>query len=147
MDTFLDEMLLIYPVLDVRSFEKITVTRSIESRERLYLQGAGGAQGEGNETPDGFVVLAGAVARATLTPSMHQYMRTLRDKLIAEGLLQQLPDSSHEGGVLTLKGDYLFGSPSTAAAVLLGRNANGRVEWKDAEGRTLKEIQTAAVQE
>jgi hypothetical protein len=28
---------------------------------------------------------------------------------------------------------------------LLGRTANGRVEWKDAEGRTLKENQTAAV--
>jgi hypothetical protein len=30
---------------------------------------------------------------------------------------------------------------STAAAVVLGRSANGRVEWKDAKGRTLKELQ------
>jgi hypothetical protein len=39
--------------------------------------------------------------------------------------------------------DYTFNSPSTAAGVLLGRSANGRIEWKDAQGRTLKEIQEA----
>ena len=37
--------------------------------------------------------------------------------------------------------DYAFSSPSTAAAVVLGRSANGRVEWKDAQGRTLKALQ------
>lgn len=38
--------------------------------------------------------------------------------------------------------DYTFNSPSTAAGVLLGRAANGRTEWKDDQGRTLKEIQS-----
>ena len=36
--------------------------------------------------------------------------------------------------------DYLFGSPSTAAAVVHGRTANGWVEWKDKNGATLSEI-------
>jgi hypothetical protein len=31
--------------------------------------------------------------------------------------------------------------------VLLGRSANGRLDWKDATGRTLKEIQEAAAAE
>ena len=39
--------------------------------------------------------------------------------------------------------DYPFGSPSTAASAFLGRSANGRTEWKDADGKTLKEIQEA----
>ena len=39
--------------------------------------------------------------------------------------------------------DYSFSSPSMAAAVVLGRSANGRIEWKDAQGRTLKELQEA----
>jgi hypothetical protein len=39
---------------------------------------------------------------------------------------------------------YLFASPSLAAGVMLGRPANGRVEWKAADGRTLKDIQDAA---
>jgi hypothetical protein len=32
---------------------------------------------------------------------------------------------------------------ATVAAVVLGRSANGRVEWKAADGRTLKELQEA----
>jgi hypothetical protein len=40
--------------------------------------------------------------------------------------------------------DYTFSSPSLAAAVLLARSANGRIEWKDDQGRTLKEIQEEA---
>ena len=49
-------------------------------------------------------------------------------------------------GYLRLTQDYKFSSPSTAAAVLLGRNANGRIEWKTATGETLKEIQEKAVE-
>ena len=37
--------------------------------------------------------------------------------------------------------DFDLSSPSTAAGVLLGRTANGRIEWKDAAGKTLREIQ------
>ena len=51
-------------------------------------------------------------------------------------------------GVLAQKGsdyvftqDYSFSSPSTAASVVLGRSANGRLEWKDAQGRTLIVLQ------
>ena len=39
--------------------------------------------------------------------------------------------------------DTSFKSPSTAAMVLLGRNANGRAGWKDDEGVSLKEHQIA----
>jgi hypothetical protein len=145
MDGFLDEMLLIYPVIDVRAFELIT--EAVPDRaSRLYLKGAGGALGEGKETPEGFVVFAGSLARATTVPAIHSYMVTLRNKLLADGVLQPVGDGRHADVTWKLTSDYLFGSPSTAAGVLLGRNANGRTEWKDAEGHTLKEIQTAAIQ-
>ena len=35
------------------------------------------------------------------------------------------------------------GSQAVAEAVVLGRSAIGRVEWRAADGRTLKEIQEA----
>jgi hypothetical protein len=47
---------------------------------------------------------------------------------------------------LKLAQDYTFDSPSTAAGVLLGRSANGRIEWKDQTGKTLKDIQASAVE-
>ncbi|MGB6649164.1 MAG: DUF4357 domain-containing protein, partial [Bacteroidota bacterium] len=43
--------------------------------------------------------------------------------------------------------DYTFASPSTAAGVMLGRSANGRIEWKTADGKTLKSIQDAEANE
>lgn len=46
-------------------------------------------------------------------------------------------------GLYQFTQDYTFSAPSTTAAVVLGRSANGRVEWKAADGRTLKEIQEA----
>ena len=48
-----------------------------------------------------------------------------------------------EGEQYVFVQDYAFRSPSTAAAVTLGRNANGRTEWKDGQGRTLKTLQEA----
>jgi len=46
-----------------------------------------------------------------------------------------------QGGLYQFTQDYSFSSPSTAA--VLGRSANGRIEWKAADGRTLKELQEA----
>ena len=37
--------------------------------------------------------------------------------------------------------DYIFSSPSAAAAVCLGYNVNGLTFWKDKKGTTLKELQ------
>ena len=36
--------------------------------------------------------------------------------------------------------DYVFPSPSQAAGVLLGRSANGWIEWKNKDGKTLDEV-------
>jgi len=61
----------------------------------------------------------------------------MRQKLLENGVLVQ------EGEYCRFTQDYTFTSPSKAMAVLMARNGNGRIEWKDADGRTLKEIQEA----
>jgi hypothetical protein len=40
--------------------------------------------------------------------------------------------------------DYAFKTPSQAAGLLLARSANGRLDWMDASGITLKEHQERA---
>ena len=90
---------------------------------------------EGCETSEGFLVFSGAKARIHETPSIHKYMADLRENLTERKVLEQ--DGKH----LRLTQDYSFSSPSTAAAVIMGRNANGRIEWKDSNGKTLKAIQ------
>lgn len=42
----------------------------------------------------------------------------------------------------TVKEDVIFKSASTAANFVTGRSTNGLIAWKDAEGRTLKEIKS-----
>jgi hypothetical protein len=137
IEAFLDEMLLIYPVLDMRAFERVEAGGS--TSERLGLRGPE-ADAEGQETPEGFLVFAGSRGRPSSTGSFHTSLAQLRSKLVEEGVLAKTP----QGLVFTR--DYQFNSPSTAAAVILGRNANGRTEWKDSAGRTLKELQTTAIQ-
>jgi hypothetical protein len=137
LETFLDEMLLIYPVLDVRVFE--TLADPAVAGIRLHAQGPGAARAEGQETSDGFVVFAGSHARGDHVDSIATHAAELRNELRASGVL--IPEN---GGLLFTQ-DYLFNSPSTAAGVVFGNSTNGRTAWKDANGRTLREIQTAEV--
>lgn len=132
-EAFLTEMLLIYPVLGVQVFEKAAEQPS--SSGMLHLAGKG-TKARGNEAPDGFVVHAGSLARLDMVPSIHAYGAQLRAGLIEKGRL--VPDGAH----LLLTEDYVFSSPSTAAMVMLGRTANGRIEWRSADGKSLKELQT-----
>ncbi len=131
-EAFLAEMLLIYPVLGVQVFEKAAEQAS--SSVVLHLAGKG-TKARGTEAPDGFVVHAGSLARLDVVPSIHAYGAQLRAALIGKGRLVQ------NGAHLLLTEDYVFTSPSTAAMVMLGRTANGRIEWKTAEGQTLKDVQ------
>ena len=49
------------------------------------------------------------------------------------------------GGAMVFSRDYLFASPSAASDVLTGRNSNGWVEWKAANGKTLDELKRQTV--
>lgn len=134
---FLDEMLPILPLLGIRAFEKVEQAGS--GVEQFFLTGPD-AQATGADTADGFIVFEKSLARATTVPSIHAYLAALRQTLIADGVL--LPAGSH----LRFAKPWVFDSPSTAAGVVLGRAANGRTEWKDASGTTLKQRQDAAVE-
>lgn len=91
-----------------------------------------------NLTDEGLVVLQNSEAKKESVESMESqqtsYFR-LREKLILEGILV-LKDNKY-----IFQKNYLFNSPSAAAAVVLGRSANGRTSWKDDMGRTLKYLE------
>lgn len=46
-----------------------------------------------------------------------------------------------DGSTVVFEKDHLFNSPSMAAIALLGRTANGWLEWKTAEGKTLDSLE------
>lgn len=133
---FLAEMRAIFPVRGVDAFD-VAVAQSPETTRRYFLTGPD-ASGEGEERSDGFLVFAAALARAEQAPSIGDTYSRLRRRLVETG------DLIEDGPSYRLTNDTIFASPSAAAAVLLGRTANGRIEWIDAEGVSLKQRQLAA---
>ncbi len=66
------------------------------------------------------------------------------------GIRRKLIDSEilvEEAGLYVFKQDFIFGSPSTAAAAVLGRRANGWTEWKNNNGKTIDEIYRLEISE
>ena len=140
MDVFLGNMLQIMPLIGISAFER-PKRPTRRKRHRLFCSGKG-ITAEGYEGSEGFVVLEGSQAMGETAPSMEHRVGgyfDLRNELIESGVL------SVKQGALRFSQDYSFKSPSAAASVVLGRAANGRTEWADEQGRSLKAIQEAAV--
>jgi len=131
---FLADLLLCLPIVGLSVFER---TKAVGSKSRDLILKAKGIEARGQEAAQGFVVRVGSLAVKDEVPSIHAHLSELRRALLAQGVLEDV------GTAYRLTQDYTFNSPSTAAGVLLGRSANGRQEWKDSRGRTLKEIQQA----
>lgn len=60
-------------------------------------------------------------------------------------LLQERGVLAPLDGKLAFTQDFRFLSHSTAAGVLVGGVSNGRIAWKNANGKTLKAIQDACL--
>ena len=118
-------------------FESLVKT---ESREQFYLKGKD-AEATGELVEDGFVVRSGALIRSEIVPSALDTVSSMRSKLFESGVLKE------DDGQLRITQDYLFSTPSGAAAVVLGRTSNGWVDWKDNNGKTLHEVKRAESEE
>lgn len=143
MDVFLGNILGMLPVLGIHAFEKGTAASPGDNPVMLTCKGRG-AVANGRDTVQGFIVLASSVAAAKETDAFQQYFPSishLRHDLLANGVLVR------EDSGLRFTQDYTFSSPSTASSFVLGRSSNGRTNWKDSEGRTLKQIQEAETQQ
>lgn len=113
-------------------FEEIRKSNSTK-KEILYCKGKDAiAQGEMQD--DGFVVLKGSKANRDETKTAGTWVTGMRKKLLDDKILIL------ENSVYVFAEDFVFGSPSAAAATVLGRRANGWTEWKDQNGRTIDEI-------
>lgn len=103
--------------------------------EVLYCT-ASGTDGKGLYTPEGFVILAGSVGRKENVPSIQgTSIAARRQKLIDSGVVRV------DGDKIVFVRDHLFPAPSAAGQALLGRTSNGWIEWKNAAGQTLDEIE------
>jgi hypothetical protein len=115
-----------YPIFEEKRKAK-------SSKELFYCTGKS-CSGIGELTDDGFLVYKSSKAINRVTDGAGKWVDVLRKKL----LLEKIVTLSNEH--LIFEQDYIFNSPSAAAAALLGRNTNGWTKWKNKEGRTLDEL-------
>ena len=125
-------------------FEPLTNAPSAKGEVELFYCKGSGADGVGEYTTEGFVVHKGSKGRAEIVASIqgtsHERMRS---QLVTEGVLVEQAGST--GALLVFTRDHLFSSPSTAAMAVMGRSANGWIEWKTVSGKTLDEIKRQGV--
>lgn len=138
VEGFLADVLLCLPVLGYGLFEVAPAPKPA-AHEFLLTAAGKGITARGFESAAGFVVRQGSKAAKEEVRSIHFYLSQLRQSLIQRGVFVD------RGTHYEVTQDYEFASPSNAAGAVLGRSANGRTEWKTADGRVLKTIQEAEV--
>jgi len=140
MEYFLDQVVMILPVLGLSVLQPRPRAAAAPAAERaspIFRLERVGVKAEAREVEGQFVVLKGSTARKEGVESWTSY-RGQREQLIEEGRLVEGADPDF----LVFDDDVAFSSPSAAAAVVLGRNSNGRIEWKVADtGQTYADWQ------
>lgn len=136
MEEFIEYIKMLVNTLGHKVFDEKREFNPKQRQEIFFIKAVRGADGQGEPTSDGFVVFKNSKAASTIVNSMTSSFITYRKKLIDEGILVD------KGEYYEFSDDYIFSSPSTAAVMVMGRNANGLTEWKNKDGKTLKEFET-----
>ena len=131
---FIENARLLVNTLGYKVFDKIdtSVVEKENSNTIFHIAAARGADAKGLLVPDGFMVIKGSKIAKDTVPSMASNLVNLRNIMLEKNIINQ------EFVFVT---DYIFTSPSLAAAIVMGRNANGRTEWKNINNKSIKDIE------
>jgi len=136
MEEFIDNIKLLTNTLGHKVFEELVKVSMVKKKKGIFhIKAARGANSKGLPSPNGFIVLKNSEIAVTTVNSMQKTLIRIREKLMDNDIV------SAKGEKLIFTQDYEFTSPSTAASIVMGRNANGLVEWKIEDGVTLKEFE------
>ncbi|MGI6057742.1 MAG: DUF4357 domain-containing protein [Bilifractor sp.] len=144
MEEFIDYAKVIMGVLGHKVFEPLpsvegktspaaedtSATNSVEVDLFLHrnVKGIGVVEANGRQIAEGFVVFKGSDISPVSNDSIAETVREKREKAQRDALGK-------------LAEDAFFTSPSYAAVFVVGKVCNGLTAWKDAKGRTLKELE------
>ncbi len=136
MEEFIEYIKMLVNTLGHKVFDEKRAFKPKQKQETFFIKSVRSADGQGEPSSDGFVVFKGSKAAVTIVNSMAPNFIKLRQKLIEDGVLINKIE------YFEFSDDYIFSSPSTAAVMIMGRNANGLTEWKNKDGKTLKDFET-----
>lgn len=137
MDSFYSRMEQLLPILVQDFLKPLAKFEPPTLAEETLICELKGCKAHGRRTDSGFVVLAGSEAVSSERPSTkkYPYAGKLRANLIESGVVEE------KKGKFVFMEDYEFSSPSAAASVVHGGQANGLTSWKNSAGLTLKEME------
>jgi hypothetical protein len=140
MEYFLEQIVMMMPVLGfgfLQPSPRVETAGVPAAESPLFRLTAAGVHAEARVIDGQFIVLKGSTARKQGVESWTSY-KGQRTELVESGRMVEGSDPQ----LLVFDDNVSFDSPSAAAAVVLGRNSNGRIEWKVADtGRTYAEWQ------
>lgn len=137
MEEFLANARLLVRTLGHKVFDAIEESSNTPGQQSplVYIKGARNAVAKGQRTSEGFMVLKDSKASMETMPSFPSSLISMRERLLESGTLKEVD------GTFVFSQNHVFGSPSAAAMVVLGRPSNGLGEWKDERGVTLKRLE------
>jgi hypothetical protein len=143
MDVFLYRMAQLLPILGQEFLKPVVKNEARARRADLLFCEIKGLKATGRQTDNGFVVLKGSEAVLEERPSTQKYLyaANLRAALRSDGVVEAKNDR------LVFLADHEFSSPSAAAAVIHGGQANGLTAWKDSKGVSLKQKEEKDIQQ
>lgn len=145
MEVFIENLRTIFPAIGLDFLDEPAEQDSKVPTEitqdlaeiSLCLRHKSGIEASAVERGGVIIVRQGSGVQPPTDYATNQYGE-LREQLIKDGVIIK----DEVSGTLSFARDHKFNSPSAAAAVIIGRNANGRRNWKLAEtGETLKQFQ------
>jgi hypothetical protein len=130
MSEFAENLRLLVGAMGYKIFQSLTKSRGTK-HDKYFISAARGAKAVAVLTSEGIVVLKDSQIATSEVPSTPLPVVKKRKDLNYAGVLKDAKFTK----------DYLFSSPSMAAAVIMGRSANGLIEWKKEDGTTLRDNQ------
>ena len=136
MEEFISYARLVIGALGYKVFEPLIVQTETVSRpetlneEPILLSRRKSADAKGKRTSEGFVLFRGSKISEGYVKSAPKWVHELREK-----------NAQFIQPNRTISKDLLFSSPSAAAAFVAGGSANGLIEWKTEDGKTLRDLE------
>lgn len=138
MKHFLDAIRLILSSIgiDILEPKRIKSTVKVTKEEIIYEFSVNHAKANMKIEEDKYIVLQGSTAVIEDRPSALPAIKKMRRSLVNSGVLQQKGNKN----LYEFMDDYIFNSPSYAAAAIAGGSENGRKQWK-INGKNLNELE------
>jgi hypothetical protein len=139
-ENFLTQLIFVLRVLGVNIFEVSPTAADEKSGAKMFFLKSKDVKAKGYQNAGEFVVLANSKAVLQIAPhALAGRIDIFRKSLESQRILKV------ENGRLIFTQNYSFSSPSAAAGVIIGGEADGRLQWKNEQGKSIKDLEVEAM--